>query len=311
MLNPKVSIVMNCYNGEKYVREAIDSVYSQTYGNWEIIFWDNASTDRTPEIAKSYDQRLKYFRSGETVILGKARNCALEKCEGELIAFLDSDDLWLPMKLEKQVPLFENEKVGLVYSDTFFFTNSGREWRYYENGFPPQGKCFRKMFVDYFLSLETVVIRRQALLQLKEWVDPTLTFAEEADLFLRIAFDWEVDAVYEPLGKWRINPEGITSTVKEHSPKETLIMLDKFVSSVPDFEKDYKKEIHAVRKKIAKEWAIINWEKGDKVSSRANVRPYLFEDKFSAVLYTLSFFPKPVFDSIRSLNAKTKGARLS
>ena len=57
--NPLVSVVVNCYNGEKYLKEALDSIYAQTYKNWEIIFWDNASTDRTALIAKSYDKKLK------------------------------------------------------------------------------------------------------------------------------------------------------------------------------------------------------------------------------------------------------------
>ncbi len=67
---PKVSVIMNCFNSEKYLREAIDSVYAQTYKDWEIIFWDNASTDHSKEIAKSYDNKLKYSRGKETVPLG-------------------------------------------------------------------------------------------------------------------------------------------------------------------------------------------------------------------------------------------------
>ena len=60
---PLVSIIINCYNGEKYLAQAIDSIYNQTYKNWEIIFWDNASTDKSASIAKSYDSRLKYYYS--------------------------------------------------------------------------------------------------------------------------------------------------------------------------------------------------------------------------------------------------------
>ena len=58
---PKVSVIMNCFNGERFLREAIDSIYSQTFTDWEIIFWDNASTDKSASIAKSYDKKLKYF----------------------------------------------------------------------------------------------------------------------------------------------------------------------------------------------------------------------------------------------------------
>ena len=63
---------MNCFNGERYLREAIDSVYLQTYKNWEIIFWDNASTDKSSRIANSYDKKLKYYRSDKNTKLGEA-----------------------------------------------------------------------------------------------------------------------------------------------------------------------------------------------------------------------------------------------
>jgi len=77
---PLVSVVMNCYNGEKYLREAIESVLTQTCQNWEIIFWDNQSTDRSAEIFKSYaDPRLKYFYAPKHTWLYEARNYAIEK----------------------------------------------------------------------------------------------------------------------------------------------------------------------------------------------------------------------------------------
>ena len=106
-----VSVIMNCYNGEKYLREAIDSVYSQTYKDWEIIFWDNASTDRSAEIAKSYNSKLKYFRGEKTIPLGAARNKALEKCSGDYVAFLDCDDLWMEDRLKKQMELMLRKKI--------------------------------------------------------------------------------------------------------------------------------------------------------------------------------------------------------
>ncbi|MEB3828453.1 glycosyltransferase family 2 protein, partial [Phormidium sp. CCY1219] len=109
---PLVSVIMNCYNGEKYLKEAIDSVYAQTYPNWEIIFVDNASVDQTAAIANSYDNRLKYFRNPLTVKLGESRNIACEHAKGEFLAFLDCDDIWMPDKLELQIPLFlENQSV--------------------------------------------------------------------------------------------------------------------------------------------------------------------------------------------------------
>src|SRR5437868_4501867 len=101
---PLVSVIMNCLNGEQFLRDAIDSVIAQTYANWEIVFWDNASTDASASIAQSYhDDRIRYFRGDSTVPLGHARNLAIQKSRGTFIAFLDCDDLWLPTKLEKQL----------------------------------------------------------------------------------------------------------------------------------------------------------------------------------------------------------------
>ena len=83
-----VSIIMNCYNGQRFLKEAIDSVYQQDYEDWEIIFWDNASEDDSAKIAKSYDKKLKYFLAPSNTSLGEARNIALQKAHGKYIAFL-------------------------------------------------------------------------------------------------------------------------------------------------------------------------------------------------------------------------------
>ena len=89
MTKPLVSIIVNCYNGEKYLQDAINSIYAQSYQNWEIIFWDNLSTDKSAEIFKSFkDSRLKYYcASSHTSILYEARNYALEKVNGILLHF--------------------------------------------------------------------------------------------------------------------------------------------------------------------------------------------------------------------------------
>jgi glycosyltransferase involved in cell wall biosynthesis len=110
---PMVSIIMNCFNGEKYLKEAIESVLKQTYTNWELIFWDNQSTDNSASIFKSYnDLRFKYFFAERHTKLGEGRNLAIAQSTGDWIAFLDCDDLWVDSKLEKQInnigKLFEN-----------------------------------------------------------------------------------------------------------------------------------------------------------------------------------------------------------
>ena len=135
---PLVSVLMNCYNGEKFLNQAIDSVISQSYQNWELIFWDNQSEDESAEIFKKHvDSRLKYYYAPKHTLLYEARNYALEHVRGELIAFLDVDDCWLPYKLEFQVELFKNQNVGLACSN-FFIENQtkGKRWVAHNNNMP-------------------------------------------------------------------------------------------------------------------------------------------------------------------------------
>ena len=119
---PLVSIIMNCFNGEQYLEEALKSVLDQTYENWELIFWDNRSEDESSDIFKKFkDNRFKYFLSDRHTTLCKARNLAIEKTKGDFLAFIDTDDMWLPNKLEKQIPLFKDNSVGLVYGNYWLF----------------------------------------------------------------------------------------------------------------------------------------------------------------------------------------------
>ena len=115
---PLVSIIMNCFNGETYMNESIKSVLSQTYENWELIFWDNQSIDSSAKIFKSYeDKRFEYFYANEHSTLYKARNLAIERSKGDFIAFLDTDDLWDKNKLKLQMHYFNNPEVGVVFSN--------------------------------------------------------------------------------------------------------------------------------------------------------------------------------------------------
>ena len=110
MYRPLITIIMSCYNGEKFISRSIKSILKQTYQNWELIFWDNNSIDLSKEeLFKFKDKRIKYFKSNTTSLLSVSRENAIKKSSGDLIAFLDVDDEWLDEKLENTVSLFENK----------------------------------------------------------------------------------------------------------------------------------------------------------------------------------------------------------
>ncbi len=248
---PLVSVIMNCLNGERYLREAIDSVYSQTYSNWEIVFWDNASTDSSAEIVASYGDRIRYFCGDKTVPLGEARNKALKEAQGSIIAFLDCDDIWLPKKLEMQVPLFQDSAIGLVYSNALYFTNQGREKKLYKKGIlPAQGYCFPLLLQSYFLCLPTVMISRSVLETTSVWFDPRFNMISDADLFLRIAYRYKLAGISKILVWYRMHEESLSWKNPDLFIGETQLMLKSYKESFLDFEKKYRSEIRKLNVRL-------------------------------------------------------------
>jgi len=202
---PEVSVIINCLNGEMYVRETIDSVFAQTFDDWEIIFWDNASTDRTGEIATSYGEKLRYFRAEETTQLGMARSLAVQQARGDYIAILDSDDVWLPEKLERQLALFRSDpSLGLVYCDSSYFDDSGDHFRTFQSGRPKRGYVFGDLLAANFIFTSTMVFRKKALDQLDCVFDERYARVQDYDLTLRMAYSFPIDYVNEPLSRWRM-----------------------------------------------------------------------------------------------------------
>jgi glycosyltransferase involved in cell wall biosynthesis len=196
---PLVTVIMNCYNGEKYVYDAIASVLIQTYSNWELIFWDNQSIDKSAQILKSFkDSRVKYYYAPKHTILYEARNCALEKASGEFIAFLDVDDYWLPQKLEQQVKLFESQEIGIVCAN--FLVESIRKkkkWVAYP-GFIPQGMVLKHLLKNYFVGMLTLMVRRSILPKANPF-DARFHIIGDFDLVIRLATSWKLAAIQNPL----------------------------------------------------------------------------------------------------------------
>ncbi len=111
----KVSIILNCYKGEKYLKDALISIINQSYTNWELIFWDNRSNDNSKNIFKSFkNKNFKYFLAKKHTSLYEARNLAIKKASGEYLGFIDADDMWDRNKLLKQVKLFKDNDTAVV-----------------------------------------------------------------------------------------------------------------------------------------------------------------------------------------------------
>lgn len=213
---------MNCFNGEEYLHDSVNSVIQQSYQNWELIFWDNLSTDKSAQIFKSFkDKRLKYFcASTHTEILYKAKNYALKKTKGDFIAFLDVDDWWHPNKLDLQIPLFKDSEIGLVYGNLFRFFTKKNKKKIYRN-ILPRGNIVDDLLKDYVIGSPTYVIRKKALESLKYFFDDRFHIIGDFDLNLRIASKWKLDCLQDPIATARI-----------HGKNESLIKKSKEVEEL-------------------------------------------------------------------------------
>ena len=127
MSNDLVSIIMPSYNCGRFVRETIESVLAQTYTHWELLFVDDCSTDDTEVIVKSFnDPRIRFFKNEKNRGAAVSRNYALKKSKGRWIAFLDSDDLWRPEKLEHQIRFMEENGCHFSYTGRDFIDEDSR-----------------------------------------------------------------------------------------------------------------------------------------------------------------------------------------
>lgn len=227
---PTVSVIMNCFNCVRYLREALDSVCAQTYKDFEVVFWDNLSTDGSMEIAKQYP--VRFFSNTSLLPLGESRNLAIAQAQGKYIAFLDCDDAWLPTKLEKQIALLESHpELALVYSDCYHINAKGIIQRTSFSGTSRPQRChiFNALFAANFIPMVTAIARRDRLPAFAYGFD----IAEEYDVWLKMAAYFEFDYIDEPLAMYRTYPENTSSTRREQKAHEEQLIINYWLAKRP------------------------------------------------------------------------------
>lgn len=156
MAEPLVSIIMPAYNSEKYIAKSIESVTAQSYQNWELLITDDQSSDNTQKIVEQYcatDARVKLFVNKKNGGAGVARNNSIMHAKGRYIAFLDSDDLWLPTKLEQQIAFMLKHNYALTYTSYQKFT----EDTYLGVVTPPLSTSYSKLLSSNVIGCLTAV----------------------------------------------------------------------------------------------------------------------------------------------------------
>lgn len=288
--DPLISVIMNGYNCEKYLKQAIDSVFSQSYKNWEIIFWDNASSDGTQSIATSYGPKLRYFRSENNTTLGAARNSALAQAQGKFIAFLDTDDYWLPEKLLIQVGILQKSReVDFIYSNCYLLDDQTGRKRKWLRKPQPQGNVFGRFLQHYPVNLQTVLLRRSAVDALDHLFDDRLTVSEEFDLFMRILYRSKAYYLEEPTVVYRIHANMSSIRQIEKYPFECRLILDKLLGLDAEITQTYSRKIAAFKAKIALWQARADMFYGRPSDARCALKPYIFQSVVFAVLFLSTY----------------------
>ena len=226
MKNPKVTVLMSAYNGEKYLREAIDSILGQTFKDFEFLIINDGSTDKTGEILKSYnDPRIKIINNNKNIGLTKSLNKGLRLAKGEYIARQDADDISMPERLKKEVEFLErNRNVGLVGTDYFMINEKGKSVHIVKclNG---SRELKEKLLEGNQFGHGSVMLRRECIDKVGTYREE-FKFAQDYDFYLRIAEVYDVANTSEPLYKWRIDSKSISVAKKALQDKYALLAVE-------------------------------------------------------------------------------------
>jgi len=195
---PLVSLVIPAYNGRALIGRTIESILAQTWPAVEIIVVDDGSTDGTADVVARFGDRVRFLRQKNSGTAA-ARNLGLQQAKGEFFAVLDQDDLWMPHKLERQMPRFlEDPKIGVVYAGIeFFHIHSGEVTATY---YPSDEPDVHDVLGHMTLAMQTMVFRRSALDRIGLF-DASLAGTDDWDISIRMAAEFRIVGINEILGR--------------------------------------------------------------------------------------------------------------
>lgn len=210
MKNYKVSVIINCLNGENFINKCIKSVLNQTYQNFEIIFWDNKSTDRSLEIIKQIkknNNKIRVFSSKKTIKLYEARNKAIKKAKGSHIAFLDIDDLWAKDKLYNQIKKIKLDKTKIIYTNHWIRENNKK--KLFTNRKLPYQNLTKQILNDYPICISTVLLEKNCFNKVGLF-NKRYEIIGDFDFFFRVSQFFNFSVLQRPLATYNIHGKNLS-----------------------------------------------------------------------------------------------------
>jgi len=246
-VTPIVSVVLNCYNHERYIGEAIESVLAQTFRNFELILIDNGSTDGSRKVMQSFaDRRIRLILHDRNESLSKRLNEGVAEARGEFVSILYSDDLFLPQKLERQVKLLAGlpEDYGVVYAPAIRFNQlTGQRWQYPSLGLSgPMIPGMLDRFYDGSIDMCSPLTRRECFVRYPFYDD---LFADGEMVFFRIAMSWKFQFDPDPVVALREHDANIGKVVQKNH--DMMMEMWSRLESHPDFPPRYVRNLRHLR----------------------------------------------------------------
>ena len=256
-MNPLISVILQSYNHCTYVKDAVESVFNQTYKNWELIITDNGSTDGSQQLLRKYadNPRVRLILHDKNGNISKCHNNAIRLSKGEYISLLSSDDYFLPEKLEKQIKCFESlpAEFGVVYSP-FYTLNVFSGKQTISSCISVSGYILKDMLVrsnEGYINAGSSLVRKECFERYPFYED---MFFESEAIFLKIAIRYNFYFIGEPLAVMREHDQNSRFAVKENAAMGQAT-LDK-LSVHPDFPKTYLPYLRALQ---GRTWRMFGW----------------------------------------------------
>lgn len=306
---PQISIIVNCFNGEKYVQEAIDSILAQTFQNWEVIFWDNQSTDRSAEILAAYrDPRIRYFRPDVHTNLAPARGLAVGKARGELLTFLDCDDIYLPENLAEKVEAMESRRWAFAYGGSIYVNEEKKEIRRY---LPPSsgGNVFSRLLRQFDVDISALVVSRLFLEKNGITFSNDVVGSTEYDIVMQMAPVGKCKIINRYITIIRHYQSSLTYKIMAHWASDRIATLQKIQNRHPKIiTENYKEYCVAKHRAVYYEVRYLV-EIANLQEARCKMRQIAHHDIRYIILYCVLFISRQLWIEVHNRLPSARGTR--
>ena len=236
-----ISVIVNCHNGDQYLEKCISSILSQKFKYIEIIFFDNCSIDNSKKILESFkDQRIKYFYSDIKLPLYRARNEAIKKSSGTLIAFLDVDDWWDENYLSSREKFFESSNYDYFYTNTMIHYEKNKTYKKYKKFNLPDGIIYEYLAKDYFIIISGLIVKKE-IFERENYFNQKFNIIGDFDFMMKISKYANAKGLNEPLINYRAHKKNFSKLNNKMFFEEYKEWFNKQSENInPNFEKNKK-----------------------------------------------------------------------